>query len=210
MLAFSLLLLAFAVSLDSFSAGFTYGLRKIKIPLKSIIVIACCSAFTLLVAMAIGHIIEAFISPVIAERVGGIVLVLLGAWILFQFFRGDKSKEDLTQKKAIVNLEIKSLGIVIQILRKPVSADFDRSGTITGIEAFMLGLALSLDAFGAGIGAVLIGLNPLALAFCVAVMSSLFVYMGMHLGTILSRWSIMQKLSFIPGVLLIFIGIWKI
>lgn len=210
MLAFSLLLLAFAVSLDSFSAGFTYGLRKIKIPLKSIIVIACCSAFTLLGAMAIGQIIEAFISPKIAERVGGIVFVLLGAWILLQFFRRDKSKDDLTHKKAIVNFEIKSLGIVIQILRKPVSADFDRSGTITGIEAFMLGLALSLDAFGAGIGAVLIGLNPLALALCVAVMSSLFVYLGMKMGTILSRWSIMQKLSFIPGVLLIFIGILKI
>lgn len=208
--AFSLLLLAFVVSLDSFSAGFTYGLRKIEIPLKSIIVIAFCSAFTLLGAMAIGQIIEAFISPKITERVGGFVFVLLGAWILFQFFRRDKSKENLTHKKAIVNLEIKSLGIVIQILRKPVSADFDRSGTITGIEAFMLGLALSLDAFGAGIGAVLIGLNPLALALCVAVMSSLFVYMGMKMGTILSRWSIMQKLSFIPGVLLIFIGIWKI
>lgn len=210
MLAFSLLLLAFAVSLDSFSAGFTYGIRKIKIPLKSIIVIAGCSAFTLLGAMAIGQIIEAFISPKIAESVGGIVFVILGAWILLQFFRKDTSKEELTHKKTIVNLEIKSLGIVVQILKKPVSADFDRSGTITGIEAFMLGLALSLDAFGAGIGAVLIGLNPLTLALCVAVMSSLFVYLGMKMGTILSRWSIMQKLSFIPGVLLIFIGIWKI
>lgn len=210
MLVLSLLLLAFAVSLDSFNAGFTYGLRKIKIPLKSIIVIACCSAFTLMGAMAIGQIIEAFISTKIAEIVGGIVFILLGAWFLLQFFRKDKSKEGLTHKKEIVKFEIKSLGLVIQILKKPVSADFDQSGTITGIEAFMLGLALSLDAFGAGIGAVLIGLNPFALALCVALMSSLFVYMGMKMGALLSRWTFMQKLSFIPGVLLILIGIWKI
>ena len=37
MITFSLLILAFAVSLDSFSVGLTYGLRKVKIPLKSIL-----------------------------------------------------------------------------------------------------------------------------------------------------------------------------
>ena len=36
----SFLLLAFAVSLDSFSVGFTYGLRKLKIPFKAILIIA--------------------------------------------------------------------------------------------------------------------------------------------------------------------------
>ncbi|MDI5788515.1 hypothetical protein PO124_09275 [Bacillus licheniformis] len=52
---------------------------------------------------------------------------------------------------------MKSLGIVIHILRKPTSADIDKSGIITGIEAFLLGFALSIDAFGAGIGAAALG-----------------------------------------------------
>ncbi len=210
MAAFSLLLLAFAVSLDSFSAGFTYGLRKIRIPVKSILVIASCSAATLLGATAFARIIETFISPEMAEKIGGVVFIFLGAWILLQFLLNDKNNDEIARNKAIVNLEIKSLGLVIQILKKPVSADFDRSGVITGIEAFMLGLALSLDAFGAGIGAVLIGLNPFALALAVAVMSSSFVYLGMKAGTLLSQWRIVQKLSFIPGILLIFLGVWKI
>lgn len=34
-MSFSILLLAAAVSLDSFSVGFTYGLKEMKIPLKS-------------------------------------------------------------------------------------------------------------------------------------------------------------------------------
>lgn len=210
MAAFSLLLLAFAVSLDSFSAGFMYGLRKIRIPVKSILVIASCSAATLLGATAFARIIETFISPEMAEKIGGVVFIFLGAWILLQFLLNDKNNDEIARNKAIVNLEIKSLGLVIQILKKPVSADFDRSGVITGIEAFMLGLALSLDAFGAGIGAVLIGLNPFALALAVAVMSSSFVYLGMKAGTLLSQWRIVQKLSFIPGILLIFLGVWKI
>ncbi|MFS8630010.1 MAG: sporulation membrane protein YtaF [Bacillales bacterium] len=209
MVAISLLILALAVSLDSFNAGFTYGLRNIKIPVKSILVIACCSALALLGATAAGGMIQSLLSQESAEKIGGIVFLLLGIWILYQFFRQD-SQDKSNHKKTIVNLEIKSLGLVIQILKKPVSADFDRSGEIAGIEAFMLGLALSLDAAGAGIGAALIGLNPLALALMVAVMSSLFVYLGMRSGTWLGRWKIVQKLSFLPGLLLILMGIWKI
>jgi putative sporulation protein YtaF len=207
---FSLLLLAFAVSLDSFSVGFTYGLRKMKIPLKSICIIACCSALSLMGAMVIGQIVESFISPETAGKIGGIFLVLLGVWILFQFFRSEKTRDVLPHERIIVNFEIKSLGLVINILKKPMVADFDQSGSITGIEAFMLGMALSLDAFGAGIGAVMLGFSPLALAFAVAVMSSLLVFCGMKIGAILYRNSIIQKFTFIPGLLLIFIGIWKL
>lgn len=209
MFTFSLILLAFAVSLDSFSVGFTYGLRKMRIPFKSILVIACCSALSLIGAMAVGQIIEVFLTPEIAERIGGIVLILLGGWILYQFFRPEKSKEMLPHEKIIVNFEIKSLGIVINILKKPMSADFDKSGTITGIEALMLGFALSLDAFGAGIGAAMLGFSPFLLALTVAIMSSLFVSLGMRIGTILSKSHVIQKFSFIPGIILIFIGIWK-
>ncbi|UII55143.1 sporulation membrane protein YtaF [Cytobacillus spongiae] len=205
----SLLLLALAVSLDSFSVGLTYGLRKMKIPFKSIAVIACCSALTLMVAMLIGNFIEKFISTELAESLGGVILILIGAWVLYQFFRPEKTKEILPHEKIIVNFEIKSLGIVINILKKPMSADFDQSGTITGIEAVMLGLALSLDAFGAGIGAAMLGLSPIYLAFTVALMSSLFVFIGIKVGAIFSKNSWIQKISFLPGILLIFIGVWK-
>jgi putative sporulation protein YtaF len=207
---FPLLLLALAVSLDSFSVGFTYGLRKIAIPFKSIGIIASCSAVTLMIAMFVGHLLEQILAPALTEKLGGIILILLGVWVLYQFFRPEKEKEDNPQEKTIINFEIKSLGIVINILKKPMSADFDNSGTITGVEAFMLGLALSLDAFGAGIGAVMLGFSPLLLAIAVALLSSLLVFLGMKLGTILSRISWLQRFSFLPGVLLIIIGVWKI
>jgi putative sporulation protein YtaF len=205
----SLLLLAFAVSLDSFSVGLTYGLRKMKIPVKSIAVIAVCSAAVLMAAMMIGHFLESFFSPELAETLGGTVLIVLGGWVLFQFFRNDQS-EMLSHEKIILNFEIKSLGIVINILKKPMSADFDRSGTINGIEAVMLGLALSLDAFGAGIGAALLGFSPGYLALTVACMSSLFVYAGMRMGSYFSERSWLQKFSFVPGILLIIIGLLKL
>ncbi|MFD1737131.1 sporulation membrane protein YtaF [Bacillus salitolerans] len=206
----SLLLLAFAVSLDSFSVGFTYGLRKMHLPIRSIIIISICSAITLMVAMGVGHMITNFLSPVWAEKVGGIVLVLIGAWVLYQFFKPEKKQMETNQEKILVKFEIKSLGLVIHILRKPLEADFDRSGTITGIEAFLLGVALSLDAFGAGIGAALLGYSPIFMAITVAFMSSLFLSVGLKSGQLCSNHEWMQKCSFLPGVLLIIIGIIKI
>lgn len=207
----SLLLLAFALSLDSFNVGFTYGLRKMKIPFKSIVIVAFCTGVVLLAAMAIGNILEEFFTPQLAESIGGVILVVLGAWVLFQFFRPEKvTDQEPSTEKTIINLEIKSLGIVINILKKPLSADFDQSGTITGIEAFMLGIALSLDAFGAGIGAAMLGYSPVLLAMSAAAMSFLFVSIGMKIGGYLASFGWMQKLAFIPGLLLICIGIWKL
>jgi putative sporulation protein YtaF len=208
--AFSIILLALAVSLDSFSVGFTYGLRKMRIPFKSIVIIACCSAMTLTIAMSIGHLLQRFLSPVFAEKMGGIILIILGVWVIYQFFRSEKEKDILPHEKVVINLEIKSLGLVIHILKKPMSADFDKSGTITGVEAIMLGLALSLDAFGAGIGAVMLGFSPGYLALAVALLSSLLVFLGIKLGSYLSQIAWLQRISFLPGILLIIIGVWKI
>lgn len=160
--------------------------------------------------MVVGHFFEQLFSTKVAERTGGLILILLGAWILFQFFRPDKMKELSVNETTILNFEIKSLGVVVHILRKPMSADFDRSGAITGIEALLLGLALSLDAFGAGIGAAMLGFSPLFLALSVAIMSSLFVFMGMKLGTLFAHYQWVQKFSFLPGLILIVIGIYKL
>jgi putative sporulation protein YtaF len=206
----SLILLAFAVSLDSFSVGLTYGLRKMKIPLRSIVIIALCSALTLMVAMGGGNLIASFLSVEWTEKIGGIILVAIGGWVLYQFFRPMKDQDDAKDRKMIVKLEIKSLGIVIQILRKPMEADIDRSGTITGIEAFLLGAALSLDAFGAGIGAALLGYSPFVMAAAVAIMSSVFLFIGINCGQLLSHSKWVQKFSFLPGLVLIMIGIWKL
>ncbi|WP_096153021.1 MULTISPECIES: sporulation membrane protein YtaF [Bacillus] len=207
----SLLLLAFAVSLDSFSVGLTYGLRKMRMPLKSLAIIATCSAMALLLAMFVGTLITNFLSPKVAETIGGSILVLLGMWVLYQFFRSSQQKDEVcVGEKMILNLEIKSLGVVINILRKPTEADFDKSGSITGLEAFFLGVALSLDAFGAGIGAALLGFSPIIMALSVALMSSLFVISGIRIGQIFSNISWVQKFAFLPGVLLIVIGVIKL
>jgi putative Mn2+ efflux pump MntP len=74
-----------------------------------------------------------------------------------------------------------------------------------------LGIALSLDAFGAGIGAALIDLSPALTASTIAVMSALFLWGGMILGLFFYHkgpW--VKRISILPGLLLIVMGLLRI
>lgn len=209
-----LLVLALAVSLDSFGVGLTYGLRKMKLPFMSLLFIACCSALSILVAMLFGKVILNYLSPGIAEKIGGIILLIIGSWAIIQSIRQFREQQAGTEQSSsdgriLMNIEIKILGLVIRILQKPMEADIDKSGTITGKEAVLLGIALSLDAFGAGVGAALIGFSPFLMAISVAVMGALFVMLGMKSGYTFADSYWLKKFSFLPGLLLISIGLWN-
>jgi putative sporulation protein YtaF len=210
MVAYSFVLLALAVSLDSFGAGLTYGLKSIKIPFRSISIIAICSAVTFLTSMLLGTVLEQFVSPKTGEVLGGVILLGIGFYSLWQVFLPEKDSIE-KETKDLVKFEIQSLGIVIHILKKPVIADIDKSGSITGWEAVLLGIALSLDAFGAGIGAALIDLSPAITASTIAVMSALFLWGGMILGLFFYHkgpW--VKRISILPGLLLIVMGLLRI
>lgn len=208
----TLITIVLAVSLDSFTVGVTYGVRKMTLPWKSLLLIGLMSALMFYASMSIGSYLSGFIEPHQAEQIGGWILMAIGMFVLLQYFRSSVShKEEGTDEKPyILKWEIQSLGIVIQILKKPMSADFDRSGSITGFEAIFLGLALSLDAFGAGIGISMFGFPPLLTSFLVAAMSSLLLLTGMKCGKGFSYIKGSQKLSFLPGLILVIIGVFKL
>ncbi|WP_027087954.1 sporulation membrane protein YtaF [Cohnella panacarvi] len=219
----SILLLAFAVSLDGFGVGITYGIRKIKIPVLSIFIIALCSGLIILLSMMVGVAMSGWLSPHGASMIGAGILIAIGSWALYRFLtNGDNEKEgpakpavvdsaagDPPDRVAVLTLELRLFGIMIQILRTPSVADVDRSGTISAGEAFLLGAALSLDAFGAGIGAALVGFQPGITALLIAASSGLFLWMGTRVGFWASgiRW--VRQLSMLPGIILIAMGIFK-
>ncbi|MEK4565876.1 sporulation membrane protein YtaF [Alkalihalobacillus sp. FSL R5-0424] len=207
----ALVVLAFALSLDSYGVGLTYGLRKMKIPFVSLLFIACCSGASILIAMALGKTIVLYLSQDVAEAIGAILLIAIGLFTLWQVYAPAKKKPKPVRKKKEhpFSFQLRIFGFVIHVLREPLKADMDESGAITGREALLLGAALSLDAFGAGVGAALLGYAPWLLAVCVAFMSGFFLMLGMKSGFRFASISWINRLAFIPGVLLIIIGIWK-
>jgi putative Mn2+ efflux pump MntP len=233
MLSFvSLLVLAFAVSLDGFGVGVMYGLRKIRIPLAPLAVISMWSGVVIFASMWIGVWIATFLSPDIAKKIGAIILIGIGIWALVQMVRqkdeeGADSEVSVAAVAALTNQEvggsrrgqpereiftweIRRFGLVIQILRTPMAADVDKSGNISVSEAMFLGLALSLDSLGAGIGAALIGFSPVLTSIVIAVASGTFIASGLRIGLRYAEMDWMRRLSFLPGCVLIMMGIMRL
>lgn len=243
---FSLLLLAFALSLDGFGVGITYGLRKMKIPLLSIMIISLCSGIVICVSMQVGVLLAKVVSPDAASVIGAVILVLMGCWSLIQMLmQKEKDQEPvgiqrlegvaaeeshtaeitalnvgasgsagehaaIAPKSEVFSLELRHLGVVIQILRTPSSADMDSSGSISSMEAMLLGIALSLDAFGAGLGAALLGFSPVSTSLMIALFSGTFLLLGMKTGLKLSGNYWMKHAGLLPALLLIAMGIMKL
>ncbi|MFD2671693.1 MntP/YtaF family protein [Marinicrinis sediminis] len=244
-------ILALAVSLDGFSAGMMYGLRKIRIPVLSVIIICLFSGLVIYLSMLAGTWLLQWISPAAAKAFGGVILIGIGCYAIAQLFwqredaqwpdgSADSAGRDQSERNSgmneesgkklerggspvvttssvtplsplpLLHIEIKKLGIVIDILKTPSAADIDRSGRISASEAAWLGVALSLDALGAGIGAALIGLTPWVTSLCIAVASGMFVSLGLRLGSWCAGWAWMKKMSLLPGCILILLGIMKL
>ncbi|MBL0386272.1 sporulation membrane protein YtaF [Tumebacillus sp. ITR2] len=220
----SLLVLAFAVSLDGFGVGVTYGLRKIRFPLWSLLIVTLCSATMILIAMQVGGALMSYVSPQFAKDLGAIILIGVGSFAIYNLVT-QKEKEPVeengvttvspteqpkqSEKKTVLRLELKKLGLVIQILRTPSSADVDRSGDISVKEALVLGFALSMDGFGAGIGASLVGFHSISTALTIACMNLLFIFTGIKIGTRYADARFVQRMAFLPGAMLIVIGVSK-
>ncbi|AHV96673.1 manganese efflux pump [Paenibacillus sabinae] len=232
---FSLLLLAFALSLDGFGVGITYGLRKLKIPLLSVLIISFCSGVVMCVSMQVGSLLAKIVSPHLASLFGAVIILLMGCWSLVQLMMQKEGKPDdeaalgtvakdseelpaladgaakaEPDSSAVFSWELRRLGIVIQILRTPSSADMDQSGSISSTEALVLGIALSLDAFGAGLGAALLGFNPLWTSLVIALFSGSILVLGLNTGLRFAGSVWMKRASVLPALLLIAIGILKL
>ncbi|WP_340030181.1 manganese efflux pump [Paenibacillus sp. FSL H7-0940] len=122
----------------------------------------------------------------------------------------EQSASNGSLERMVFTLELRKLGVVIQILRSPSKADMDNSGSISAQEAMWLGIALSLDAFGAGLGAALLGFPTLWTALIIALFSGAFLSLGMKVGLRFSALRWMRRLSVLPALLLMIMGIMKL
>jgi putative sporulation protein YtaF len=215
----SLFVLSFAVSLDGFGVGITYGIRKIRIPVKSVAIIACCSGVVILLSLLAGTWLTRWLPGGGGAAAGAVILIGIGIWALMQFLRGNDREQTETPitrtppdaaESTVWTLELRPFGLMVQILRTPSAADMDRSGIITAGEALLLGAALSLDAFGAGIGAGLAGYPPAVTAIVIAAASGSFLWLGTKVGFKAAGWRWVRQLTVLPAILLILMGLFKL
>ncbi|MCG8502831.1 MAG: sporulation membrane protein YtaF [Firmicutes bacterium] len=202
------LLIALAISIDSFSIGVAYGIKEVKIPLLSLIIIniLCVGVFS--ISLLLGNLLFYFISYGVAKFISAMILISLGGWLLLGVIM-DRIAPDRDHHILLKKIRIKPLGIVINILKEPSAADMDVSGNIDHKEACLLGIALSLDSLGVGIGASLGNHALYAIGF-LALFNWLFLIGGMKVGKYYSVTRLKEKVRLIPPLILICLGTLKL
>jgi len=200
---FSLILIAIAVSLDGFWGGFAFGLRKIKIPFNSLLIISSWSVICTMLAMIVGHYLQSYIPIEMAKYIGGILLLMLALYTLKEGNAHRKEQKDNIQPK--INFHE-----LVKILQNPLLADYDNEGDIKPMEGTMLGLAVAMDASIAAFTIALIGVNPFTTPFLFGIAH--FVLIGV--GNIVARTSIVssfsEKFSLLPGFILLILAVLRL
>lgn len=218
------ILLAIALSLDGFGVGMSYGLRRIRIPWTSMLMISFCTIISMSSAVLFGGWFAQWVNFIPPNILGAIILLSLGIYqVLRALGQKEGPKEDQEEiaievstfgamgKVPVVKFQFEFLGIIIQILRYPEQADLDGSGIITIKESALLGTALSLDALASGLA---IGfsagiIHSLPIILLVALTQILMLRLGQVVTGIVPR-QILTRIEYLPGTLLILIGLGKL
>jgi putative sporulation protein YtaF len=190
-------LLAAAVSIDGLGAGFAYGVRNLYVPFLSLIIVSLSSSLALLAAMLAGRTMASFFSPQFSSLAGGAILALVGCYIIWSAAAGEPPPRDPPKPGPSL----------WKLIREPETADFDSSGSISSREAAVLGLALAMDAFGAGFGAAMTGYSPLVTCLLVGLCKFLFISGGVSLGKRYAGSLDGGKASWLAGGVLIILGV---
>ncbi|PKM90881.1 MAG: sporulation membrane protein YtaF [Firmicutes bacterium HGW-Firmicutes-12] len=202
MFIFQTVLFALALSLDGFGVGLSYGMRKITIPKLPFLIICTSSAIAITLSMLIGNTLASIIPYEIACYLGSLLLIIIGTWLLIQ-----NIIINIIPDNRIYKLQIKSLGLIIKILKEPVVADMDSSGSIDVKEALFLGTALAMDALGAGFAAAMAGYSPIFTPLFVAAAKFTLVSLGLFLGRAFTFEKMQNQISLLPGGLIILLGL---
>ncbi|NLM84274.1 MAG: sporulation membrane protein YtaF [Clostridiales bacterium] len=194
-------LLAAALCLDAFAAGFAYGAAKTRIGLKAMLVVCAVCTALLVGAAALGSAALLVVPRETARAVSFALLLVIGLVKSFEsaFKSYFKRRESVRSKWTVRLFDVR---IVLSIYAEPEKADFDASKSISPREAVYLAAALSLDGLSAGFGWGLGGADLLWLAALSLASNFLALALGHLAGKALSRASGVD-VSRLGGLLLI-------
>lgn len=200
-------LLVIALCVDAFATSVTYGIRKIKIPVSSALVISFIGTTFLGIALSLATVLKQFISSQTCIAISVALLFFLGITSLFQSTIKSYLKKHKGQKN--VKFSLFDISFVVDIYIDETKADYDNSKTLSAKEAILLAIALSVDSLATGFSAGLAINSILEVLILCFVMGFVAVKIGCFIGDRISKKS-KVNLSWSSGVILIILAVLKI
>lgn len=207
---FASILLAFSASLDSLIIGIAYGIKKIKIKFSINIIIALIVTLGTFLSMVLGAILSEFIPIYICNYIGAILLIIVGLFMSFDFYKEQRNLKRSKLTSAKENNDIIESLHYDDILTNNKTADADGSGNIELKEAISLALALSINNFALGLGASMSGISiPLTTLFTF-LFSILILIVGLKIGNSFLSEIFGKYSDLISAIIIIAMGIFQL
>ena len=192
-----------ALSLDTLFACIAYGVKSIRIPFRSAVVIALTGMLFLQLSILIRCFCGYWLPVPVVRYLGFTVLIVMGMASLFQSLLKAIFRQNRT-----IRFSVSQISFALNICIDETRADLDCSKLLSVREAFVLALALSADS-------LLTGFSISADAVLFLLLSAFSFLMGLAavmLGTAAGhRMTGSEKnLSWLSGLLLIVIAFMKI
>ena len=182
-------LLAIALAMDAFAVSIGLGAKSQKQSPAYILRLAVYAALYFGIAQGVMPLIGYLLGAVLlgwlataAPWIGGGILILLGAKMLYEAFNGEV--EALVEDSFDENIQEK----------------------INHRMMFTLAIATSIDAMAAGFTLSLLALNAWLACFIIAIITAGFGFFGIYLGKSSGTW-LEDKAEMLGGLVLIAIGI---
>ena len=197
-LIISALLFSLSSNLDNVVVGIAYGIKKIKIGIISNLIIAIVTSTGTFLSMMVGAYILKFLPHSVANGLGAMVIIILGAYFVTQsimkLVNNTKSKE----------LALKNTTDMIEYAKK---SDLDSSGDIGIKEALIVAFALTFNNLGTGVAASITGVSMKITVMSTFILSILTIIFGEAVGNHVLGKLLGEYAPLFSGILLIILGI---
>lgn len=172
--------LSLLLSVDALSFGLSFGLKKIGLPLKALVLICGIGFLITLGAISLGELMYSLLP--FGRFLGGIILIFMGIYLA---------------------LDIKGRNSIKTMLSFPEKTDFNRNGVIETGEAAAIGIALSLDSCTVVIGTAYLGVM---LPVVIMLFQVVFLALGIIMGKRLNRNIKGKYVSLVCGLAIVVMG----
>ena len=206
-IVFQTLLLVLALALDGFVCSLSYGANKIKIPMKSITMIAVITTALLGIGVIFAQFLSGFLPEGLLDWLPFIILFILGTSKIF-----DGAIKSLIRKRGVdkhFEFSLFSLGFILKVFATYEEADADHSKYLSLKEAIPLAVALGLDGLGVGFSIGFMAPNLLLLLGLAFIVKFLCVHGGAVIGHTLAK-KVSFDLSILSGLILVAIAFYEL
>jgi putative sporulation protein YtaF len=190
-------LFAISANIDSFIVGMSYGVKKSNIDLLKCFLISLVTLTGTVAAILMGTEISQFLPPGSSQAIGCALLIGLGLYYILKSIYGFLCRKF---KKP----EIKSNELV------STDKGCTEFSLLSIKEGLFLGLTLSINNIGMGIGVSITGLRIVPTAIISLIVSVTFLYAGNFIGkTKVPRISD-QTADILSGLILVGLGLYEL